>query len=973
MPGTAGMMPHRHRLRPPSALAALLTMLAPVTGLAQPPSAPWMTLDTPSFRVHYPEPYDAWAQRLAERLESIRREVAREVGYLPAIRTDVVVMDPRSTAGGAAVPFLRSPRMVLWTTAPPPESTIGHFDDWGTLVAIHEDVHVVQLVRPSRNPLVRVIARLLVPFGPIAVRAPRWVTEGYATMLEGRLTGRGRPYSDLRAAILRRWAQQGRLPSYERLSADREGWMGMSMAYLAGSAYLEWLQARAGPNSLRALWARMTARSDRSFVDAFQGVFGDTPSALYGRFSAELARDAMVLEEVIEPLRQDGELWQRFEWSTGRPAVSPDGTHFAIVLHGRDRPGQLAVFTMGPDAEAERERRNRMERLLANDPDDVPPVQVAPPPRQPIHVLPAINGAAPGSPRWIPDGESLLFVRFESDRDGILHPDLFRWHLRTGRVNRLTWLANLDRPDPSPDGTWAAAVRHRHGVSQIVRVSLASGDEEAITSPSVDVAYDSPRVSPDGRLLVFLRNAGQGWRAVVKRLDDGTEEVLPTPPHGTVADPAWSADGRDVYLSVGESGFIDIHAYPLDSAAPTRQMTRTHGAAFAAAPTPDGKGLFFLSLESHGLDVRLLDAEADAGPRPVLASPLLAVVPEAPPPGREWQDEPVGTRRPYGIGRQEFQPLVGGAYASATRALELGVRGGDLLGRLTYVAVGSLAAEDRGPAGALAGVAWRGWPVVLSGRLFHVAETPSLQPHPLEGVGRALDVTRRGGEVDVTWERFGRPYQGRAIGGMFVGQVRPSDGQWAGQQLVFAQGGYEARQSRDRVFVRHAVSVRGDVARTDGEPWQRLTLSLGGGAGHESFALGASLEQRSVHGRPAPFDRVSVGGMPSSVLPPAVVAGRRLAPPVPVGALIGDVHRAWRVELQSGAAPVLFYERHRVKDHGGPWGDPLSWIGMEIDVEGGPLPLLRLPSVQATLGLARVLDRPAGSRYRWWAGVRWTP
>ena len=37
----------------------------------------------------------------------------------------------------------------------------------------------------------------------------------------------------------------------------------MSMAYLLGSAYLEWLEERAGPGSLRNLWARMTARTPR--------------------------------------------------------------------------------------------------------------------------------------------------------------------------------------------------------------------------------------------------------------------------------------------------------------------------------------------------------------------------------------------------------------------------------------------------------------------------------------------------------------------------------------------------------------------------------------------------------------------------------------------------------------------------------------------------------------------------------------
>ena len=87
------------------------------------------------------------------------------------------------------------------------------------------------------------------------------------------LTGSGRPYSVIRAAILRQWALEGRLPSYGQLDATG-GFYGGAMAYLAGSAYLEWLAAqRGGDSSLVNLWRRMSARQDRTFPAAFSGVF----------------------------------------------------------------------------------------------------------------------------------------------------------------------------------------------------------------------------------------------------------------------------------------------------------------------------------------------------------------------------------------------------------------------------------------------------------------------------------------------------------------------------------------------------------------------------------------------------------------------------------------------------------------------------------------------------------------------------
>src|SRR5947209_7571926 len=250
-------------------------LLLAVPSFAQGPDARWRTIEMPHFRIHYPADSEAWTRRAAARLEAIWARVEGEVGYRPPEVVDVVVSDPIAQANGAALPFLGWPRLILWTSPPEPESELGHYSDWSELLLVHESTHLVHLLRPSRNPTQRLLERLL-PVGPLVLKAPRWVMEGYATVVEGRLTGSGRPNGDLRAAILRRRAQEGRLPSYGQLNGDKS-WRGFSMAYLMGSAYLEWLDRRAGPGSLPKLWARLSARRDRSFDEAFSGVYRDSP------------------------------------------------------------------------------------------------------------------------------------------------------------------------------------------------------------------------------------------------------------------------------------------------------------------------------------------------------------------------------------------------------------------------------------------------------------------------------------------------------------------------------------------------------------------------------------------------------------------------------------------------------------------------------------------------------------------------
>ena len=131
-------------------------------------------------------------------------------------------------------------------------------------------------------------------WGPIAVNGRRWLWEGYATYVEGRLTGTGRPHGVWRASLLRQLALEGQLPTYGALDAT-SGYKQGSHAYLVGSAYLEWLAGRYGDSTLVHLWRRMTANTTRSLDVAFAGVYGASPAELYGRFTAELTASAMMM------------------------------------------------------------------------------------------------------------------------------------------------------------------------------------------------------------------------------------------------------------------------------------------------------------------------------------------------------------------------------------------------------------------------------------------------------------------------------------------------------------------------------------------------------------------------------------------------------------------------------------------------------------------------------------------------------
>ena len=976
----------------------LLSSLGPLPAPAQAPSADWRTLTTEHFRVHYPAESEAWAQRAVARLESIWERVGVEVGYRPEGKVDVLVSDPFAQPNGAAIPVLSWPRLVLWTSPPGPDSVVGHYTDWSELLLVHEAAHLAHLLRPSRNPLERGLSRVL-PVGPVARKAPRWVIEGYATLVEGRLTASGRPHGDLRAAMLRRRAQQGRLPSYGGLSGDKS-WFGGSMAYLMGSAFLEWLDERAArtgtPDSLARLWARLSARRQRDFDAAFRGVYGGSPGELYGRFTAELTHGAIEVERRLAArfgaapeagpagrVGVEGEVWQDLSWSTGAPALSPDGSRLALVRSRRAEPAELVVWSTAPDEEAEERWRKERDEIARRDPDDVPAVRTGPLPRKPAFVLPELDGRAPSDPRFLPGGEAVLFVRFETDGEGFLHPDLFRWELASGRVARLTRLADVREADPAPDGGWAVAVRHRHGASQLVRVELGTGEVAPLTEASVEVVVSQPRVSPDGRRMVYARHeAGEGsWRLAVRDVASGEEtRIAPPVPGASLSSPAWSRDGATVYAVVGSGGFLDVFAFPVAGGA-ARPVTRSAGAALAPEPTPDGSALFYLSLQADGLDLARLDlgkaavptadlaGAGSAGEEDPFAGLAQVVRPAAPAAVDPFQVGQVAAGAPYGFGRLEWLPLVGGQVSAAGGAAELGVRVGDLVGRLEALVLGA-AGDGTFEGGALA-AAWRGSPVEASFHLFDVAERGSRQNEPLP-VG-AADFDRRGLELRARWDRRRGPARLQLAGGLLWAEAGAQGERASGETTGFLEAQAQASRRRGKWWLQPGLAAHWEGT---GE-WDRMGGVLQLGFGREDSGLRLRWRRDEVSGRVPASELLRLGGMASSLLPRSVLAGRIVAPALPAGTLAGDTYEGQRAELTLGFLPVpLFAERHRLGF--GEAGEWLSLAGLEGRWSIDPIPLVRLPGLDVRAGVAQVLEEPFGGELfedelRWWITTVWRP
>jgi Tol biopolymer transport system component len=955
------------------ALIALPISVVRAQGPAPRPWLDWHTTQTEHFVFHYPTAYREWTFALADRIETLRSEVADVVGFAPRNRVHVVVDDPVNDANGYAFPALDAPTIVLWPVSPDPRSDIGDYAVWQELLATHEFAHVAHLTRPTRNRWRGFIRRLSpVPLGPITTKVPRWVTEGYATYVEGRVSGSGRPNHAWRAAILRQFALEGRLPSYGQLSSTG-GWKSGQFAYLAGSAFLEWLARREGDSSVVALWRRLTSKTDRSFASAFAGVYGGSPSELYGRFTVELSADAV---EIARALRQhqltEGELVQRLVRETGDPAIAPDGRFVALTIRKEKAPSALVVWKTEPEPDtlASSQRAEQLRR----DPQDVPDRFFYPPAKKVVATLVASDGYPYETPRWFADNRRLLVTRNMPAPDGTFRPDLFIWSAEDGALQRVTRHAALRDADPSPDGKWAAAVRCEHGWCDLVRVDLSTREVRVLRAGSVRRNYYRPRISPKTGEIVVAEQFGDRWR--VARVSPFTGELHYADPDDGANryDATYDVDGATIVTTTERGGFVNLERLSPNGAEPV-PLTRVTGAAVAADVAPDGD-VWYLNLQSSGYDLRRVEPDSvridSPLPTVVIGDTLSSVLPPrrrsgldggAAPPAAP----PARTESSYGLGPSRFRyvPLVSAGFGGSTAGVAV-VRS-DPVGRLGVQLLG-VAGSSALPVGGAVTLTTRASRSVVSLSGWYSHEAPSRELPAARAAG--LDLERGGGALRLDRRRVRDAGELTGTLALLAEVQQPSAFAQSVRRAVIGGFGATLRQVDNDVRYVMAIDGVGELGASDDGRYTRQQSSLLFGTARTDRSLFTTqLAYGTVGGGDgAGRERYVVGGFRSPLIDPLYDARRIEAPAYPVGSSEGATFASYRIGIPvdpveafyAGATTDFFQTQRRS-------------YGIEVRRRIPAIAALGTPEANALAGFARAQDDPVRGDWRFYLSVAFRP
>jgi Tol biopolymer transport system component/DNA-binding winged helix-turn-helix (wHTH) protein len=184
------------------------------------------------------------------------------------------------------------------------------------------------------------------------------------------------------------------------------------------------------------------------------------------------------------------------------------------------------------------------------------------------------NPAVDTRPCWSPDSRYIAFTRELSEGAALyLIPSLGGaerritqlWSARTPYQFRISW---------SPDGEWLAVMDKNLPAEtpSIYLVARETGEKRKLTAPPAGAEFDlSPVISPDGRMVVFVRLINNGVGDLYLVPTAGGEPQRLTFDNALIESAVWTPDNREIlFLSMRDNRAYGLWRVPATGGTPVR-------------------------------------------------------------------------------------------------------------------------------------------------------------------------------------------------------------------------------------------------------------------------------------------------------------------------------------------------------------------------------------------------------------------
>jgi len=556
------------------AAAAVLAMTS--AARAGDPLRRHFTIETEHFVIHYYDPLEDVARRVAAVAERSHKVLAPTLDHEPDEKTIIVIVDDTDSANGFAGVLPRN-AIQLFATGPGSFTELDDHDDWLYGLTVHEYAHIVHLDTMYGLPNIynRIFGKTWAPNQIM----PRWVIEGIATYEESKRSAGGRNRGSRFDQFIRIARHADNDLRIDEIGGAPRRFPRGNAAYIYGSHFLRYVFDRFGDDTLREM-SHTSGRHPIPFALNRQiaKVVGQPFTELYGDWKAYL-RDRYGMQEMAAERR--GLVTGRQLTDTAEinffAQYGDDGREIYWLQSDGYRRPHVRAMPVGGDAKQARD----VAQLEAMGPFDV-----------------------------LPDGSFVFEQGGRVYRRQYAFQDLFHWDARTGAETRLSNGLRARDPAVSPDGRRIAFSKNEVSESVLAVMDAAAGADASVVwrGERFDQAYQ-PAWSPDGTRIAFSAWRKGGYRDIlVVELASGAVEEI-TRDRAIDMNPAWSPDGRVLYFDSDRTGISNVYAWDTGARA-LYQVTNVLGGAFRPSPSPDGRRLVFdAAVAAGGYD--LFELELD--------------------------------------------------------------------------------------------------------------------------------------------------------------------------------------------------------------------------------------------------------------------------------------------------------------------------------------------------------------------------
>lgn len=532
-----------------------------------PPALSWYKINTPNFRILYPQGFEFQAQRMANTLEHIRQVESRTLG-VSTKRISVILQNQNALSNGFVSLI---PRRSEFYTMPPQNYNFTGTTEWLDQLASHEYRHVVQFDKANRgfNKL------LYYAFGPATLAAmsvtavPQWFWEGDAVVTETAFTSGGRGKIPNFGLVFRTNLLESRefnyhkqyLRSYKHNIPDH---------YVFGYHMVSYLRRRTGDPFI---WEKVTKRAwsvpfiPFTFSNAIKKESGLYVTKLYNEMANDLAKE---WREEVNALSLS-----TFETVPHNPRKGYTNYYYPQVLDGsrilamKSGIGDIAQFVILENGV----EKNSFIPGILND----------------AGMLSAV-------------GDLVVWNEYGFDP---------RWRMRTYSVIKLydvrekklkfvTRKSRYASAALSPDQQKIVTVETNTTYNTTLTVLDTAGNVRKQFANPQQAFYSMPRWSADGKSIAVLKTTASGRSVVVFDFDSGVEKELIAASNENIGHPVLHGDY--LFYNSPVSGIDNIYVLVV-STGERFQVTSSKYGAYNPALSTDGKTLYYNEQTRDGFDV----------------------------------------------------------------------------------------------------------------------------------------------------------------------------------------------------------------------------------------------------------------------------------------------------------------------------------------------------------------------------------